>query len=49
MRGKVTKVSNARAKTELGWNQSIGLDRSLAETMTAIRALRRQEGHRRII
>jgi dihydroflavonol-4-reductase len=49
MRGKVTKVSNARAKADLGWNQSIGLDRSLAETMIAIRALRRQEGHRRII
>jgi len=49
MRGKVTKVSNARAKTELGWNQSIGLDRSLVETMAAIRALRRQEGHRRVI
>lgn len=49
MRGKVTKVSNARAKAELGWSQSIGLDRSLTETMAAIRALRRREGHRHVI
>ncbi len=49
MRGKVTKASNARAKNELGWQQSVGLDRSLAETMAAIRAFRRQEGHRRVI
>jgi dihydroflavonol-4-reductase len=40
MRGKVTKVSTARAKAELGWHQGIPLDRSLAETMAAIRALR---------
>ena len=49
MRGKITKVSNARAKAELGWSQAIGLDRSLAETMAAIRELRRREGHRRVI
>ncbi len=49
MRGKVTKVSNARAKAELGWTQTVGLDRSLAETMAAIRTLRRREGHRRVI
>lgn len=39
MRGKVTKVSTARAKAELGWRQGIPIDRSLAETMAAIRAL----------
>jgi dihydroflavonol-4-reductase len=49
IRGRVTKASNARAKAELGWRQSIGLDRSLSETMAAIRALRRQEGHSRVI
>jgi dihydroflavonol-4-reductase len=49
MRGKVTKASNARAKTELGWSQTVGLDRSLSETMSAIRALRRQEGHKLVI
>jgi dihydroflavonol-4-reductase len=49
MRGKVTKASNARAQADLGWRQSIGLDRSLSETMAAIRALRRREGHRRVI
>ncbi len=49
MRGKVTKASNARAKAELGWHQSVGLDRSLGETMAAIRALRRREGHRVVI
>ncbi len=49
MRGKVTKASNARAKAELGWRQTVGLDRSLSETMTAIRALRRQEGHKLVI
>ena len=50
MRGKVTKVSTARAKAELGWQQGIPLDRSLAETMAAIRALRqphRTQPHRR--
>jgi dihydroflavonol-4-reductase len=49
MRGKLTKVSNERAKAELGWRQSIALDQSLADTMAAIRALRRREGHRRFI
>jgi nucleoside-diphosphate-sugar epimerase len=49
MRGKVTKASNVRAKAELGWSQTIGLDRSLSETMAAIRALRRQEGHKLVI
>ncbi len=49
MRGKVTKASNARAKAELGWRQTVGLDRSLSETMAAIRALRRQEGHKLVI
>ena len=49
MRGKVTKVSTARAKAELGWHQGIGIDKSLAETMAAIRALRRLEGKRHLI
>ena len=40
MRGKVTKVSTARAKAELGWRQGIPIDQSLTETMAAIRALR---------
>jgi dihydroflavonol-4-reductase len=49
MRRKLTKVSNERAKAELGWRQSIGLDRSLADTMAAIRALRRREGRKSVI
>ena len=40
MRGKVTKVSTARAKALLGWHQRVPIDRSLAETMAAVRALR---------
>lgn len=40
MRGKLTKVSTARAKEVLGWQQRVGIDLSLAETMAAIRALR---------
>jgi dihydroflavonol-4-reductase len=40
MRGKVTKVSTARAKAELGWHQRVPIDVSLTETMAAIRALR---------
>jgi nucleoside-diphosphate-sugar epimerase len=50
MRGKITKVSTARAKAELGWQQGISIDRSLAETMAAIRMLRqprRQQPHPR--
>lgn len=42
MRGKVTKVSTARAKAELGWQQGVPIDVSLAETMAAIRTLRQQ-------
>jgi len=49
MRGKITKLDNTRAKSDLGWRQSVGLDRSLAETMAAIRALRRREGHKRVV
>lgn len=49
MRGKITKVSTARAKAELGWHQCISIDESLADTMAAIRTLRRQEGKRRVI
>ena len=45
MRGKVTKVSTARAKAELGWQQAISIDQSLAETMAAIRALRQPQRH----
>lgn len=40
MRGKVSKVSTARAKSELGWSQDVSIDVSLRETMNAIRALR---------
>ncbi len=42
MRGKVSKVSTARAKSELGWSQKIPIDVSLRETMDAIRALRQR-------
>jgi hypothetical protein len=45
MRGKITKVSTARAKAELGWQQGISIDRSLAETMAAIRMLRQPHRH----
>jgi dihydroflavonol-4-reductase len=45
MRGKITKVSTARAKAELGWHQQIPIDRSLAETMAAIRTM--HQPHRR--
>jgi nucleoside-diphosphate-sugar epimerase len=38
-------VSTERAKAELGWKQEIPLEQSLADTMHAIRALRRLEGH----
>jgi dihydroflavonol-4-reductase len=42
MRGKVSKVSTARAKSELGWSQNVAIDVSLRETMDAIRALRQK-------
>ena len=41
--------ADTAAKAELGWHQSVGLDRSLGDTMAAIRALRRREGHRVVI
>ncbi len=47
MRGKMTKVSTARAKRELGWHQSIPIDVSLSQTMAAIRALRQPAGSAR--
>jgi dihydroflavonol-4-reductase len=45
MRGKITKVSTARAKAELGWQQGISIGQSLAETMAAIRTLRHSHRH----
>jgi dihydroflavonol-4-reductase len=47
MRGKLTKVSTARAKQVLGWQQQIAIDVSLAETMAAIRAFRHPAHQRR--
>ena len=46
MKGKITKVNTARAKTELGWHQQIPIDVSLRETMAAIRSL--YQPHRRL-
>jgi hypothetical protein len=40
--GKVWTMSNARAKRELGWRQSIPLEQSLADTMATLRQLRGQ-------
>ena len=48
VRGKLFKATNARAKEELGWRQQVPLEQSLADTMSAIRALRRREGHRKM-
>jgi dihydroflavonol-4-reductase len=48
IRGKSFNVSNERAKAALGWKQEIPLEQSLADTMHAIRVLRRQEGHTRM-
>lgn len=48
VRGKKFKASSARAKTELGWRQEITLEQSLADTMSAIRELRRREGQKKM-
>jgi dihydroflavonol-4-reductase len=48
VRGKVFNLSNARAKAELGWAPEIPPEQSLADTMAAIRALRRKEGRRKM-
>lgn len=40
VRGKVWTMSNARAKKELGWRQTITLEQSLADTMSTLRRLR---------
>jgi dihydroflavonol-4-reductase len=48
LKGKVFNASNARAKTELGWQAAIPLEQSLADTMATIRALRRKEGRRKM-
>jgi len=46
--GRVYSVSSERARRELGWAPKFTLRESLAETMQAIRALRRAEGKRRM-
>jgi dihydroflavonol-4-reductase len=48
VKGKVFNMSNARAKAELGWTQEVSLEESLADTMSAIRTLRRREGRARM-
>ncbi|MCB9679100.1 MAG: NAD-dependent epimerase/dehydratase family protein [Alphaproteobacteria bacterium] len=46
--GKVVALSNARARSELGWAPAHSFAESLADTAVAIRALRRGEGHTRL-
>jgi len=46
--GRVYNLSNARARSELGWAPRFTLRESLADTMQALRALRRAEGKRRM-
>jgi dihydroflavonol-4-reductase len=48
IKGKSFRVSTERASAELGWRPEIPLEHSLADTMHAIRALRRLEGHTRM-
>lgn len=48
IKGKVFNMSNTRAKAELGWQPEIPLEQSVADTMAAIRALRRREGKRKV-
>lgn len=43
-RGKVWHLSNARARTALGWAPKVSLKRSLADTLAVLRALRTAEG-----
>ncbi len=46
--GRLYNVSNLRARSSLGWAPKFSLRDSLADTMQAIRALRRAEGKRRM-
>ncbi len=46
--GRLFNCSNMRARRELGWAPKFTLRESLAETMQALRALRRAEGKRRM-
>lgn len=48
IKGRLWAANNARAKAVLGWRPEIPLERSLAEMMAALRALRRAEGRRRM-
>lgn len=48
MDGRRYSTSNERARRELGWTPKYTLRQSLADTMQAIRALRRAEGKRRM-
>jgi dihydroflavonol-4-reductase len=43
-RGKLWCLSNARARTELGWVPRVPLDTSLKDTLAVLRALRASEG-----
>lgn len=40
VKGKVWTMSNARAKRDLGWQQQVSLEQSLADTMATLRRLR---------
>jgi dihydroflavonol-4-reductase len=44
VRGKEWTMSNERARRELGWRQTIPLERSLADTMATLRQLRMRAG-----
>jgi dihydroflavonol-4-reductase len=43
-RGKLWRLSNARARAELGWAPRVPLETSLLDTLTTIRRLRASEG-----
>lgn len=44
IQGRLFSASNARARAELGWSPGIPIRQSLADTISAIKALRRREG-----
>jgi dihydroflavonol-4-reductase len=46
--GRLFIASNLRARSKLGWAPKVAFRQSLADTMQAIRALRRAEGKRRM-
>ena len=48
MKGRVYRVSNARARSDLGWEPTVPLRDSMKDMMEAIRALRRSEGKARM-